>query len=340
MSRFVGAPGLQGPPLCALTQAQPRVQSDGMNRSLPFVGLAETGSALLSTGAPMLVALAALAGATAMIARAWYRRESVRQDSRRPRWSLAQLVALFGAQRGSATLEFAMVFPILLGLVLVMLQTALLMGGQLFVHYAATAATRSAIVYIPMDLPGEPRNEIDIGSSWSDSKFSTIRRAAVFALVPVSGELAPDEMHIAPMAPFDTAEFTEALSDYFHSLGQTPPAWVARHVPPRMRYAYAYTEVTLVRKQQNDSDTVGFVDLTEAEIGRFDVRDPVTVRVRHRLNLSIPYARAVFSDGRHAHGGAYTVVEAQTTLTNEGLNPELPEPPDLPRRDRMEDDEP
>jgi hypothetical protein len=62
-------------------------------------------------------------------------------------------------QGGAAIVEFAMVLPILLLLVLLMGQSALLMTGNLCVHYAAFCAARSAIVQVPLALNDtEPRN--------------------------------------------------------------------------------------------------------------------------------------------------------------------------------------
>ena len=56
-----------------------------------------------------------------------------------------------GPSQGTATIEFALVMPIMLFLILLLAQTTFVMAGNLFVHYAAFAATRSAIVYIPAD---------------------------------------------------------------------------------------------------------------------------------------------------------------------------------------------
>lgn len=283
-------------------------------------------------GAPLglhaLWAMLGIGAAVLVLVRAWWRSGSARVRCgahRHPRHRCRRVTGLLTAQRGSATLEFAMVFPLVLGLVLVMLQTALVMGGQLFVHYAAFAATRSAIVHIPADRPGEGHNEIVIGATEPDSKFAIIRRAAVLAVMPVSGEWSADA---SEGEPIDTQALTEALADYFHAHGQMPPRWITDKVPARLRYAQANTEITLL-------DAEG--ELADRE--KISEREPITVRVRHRLNLSIPYARAVFSDGRHTQGGAYTVVEAQTTLTNEGLDPTLPDPPVPTRYDQLEDDE-
>ena len=53
-------------------------------------------------------------------------------------------------QDGVAMIEFALVLPVALILVLFMAQSALLMVGHLCVHYSAYCAARAAIVYVPL----------------------------------------------------------------------------------------------------------------------------------------------------------------------------------------------
>jgi hypothetical protein len=228
-------------------------------------------------------------------------------------------------QAGTATIEFALVFPIILMLALLLSQVTLLMVGNFFVHYAAFAATRSAITYIPADATsaggGKPNVIIP---SIKYPKFAKIHEAAVYALVPVSGRLQE--------ADIPTDDFVSGLRDYFSYYGRPQPPWIDSLAADRLRYADTNTDITLMRTHINDKTVVTFSAISKT--AKLGPRDPVTVRVEHRLNLAVPYVRALFADGEYetADGwGAYRLVKAQYTLTNEGIDPELPPEPTLPR---------
>lgn len=221
---------------------------------------------------------------------------------------------------GTATIEFALVFPLLLILILMTLQVMLAMVGNLYVNYAAYAATRAAIVQVPRDLPGEPSNVYFVGGA----KHEAIRRAAAFALVPVSGR-SNDGGRI------DADGYVAALRAHFAAQGLAQPGWVDRLAGDRVRYADAMTQVTLYTPTMG-SDGLILAPITAGH--EFGPRDPITVRVTHRFNLSMPYVRVFFQDGRHdaSIGGSYSVVTTFDTLTNEGFDTRLPEEPVLPRR--------
>jgi hypothetical protein len=75
---------------------------------------------------------------------------------------------------GQAMVEFAIVFPVVFLLFLVIVQTALLMTARQVVHYAAFSAARSAIV-------GDEDNEV---RAW---------RAAQIACIPISPKFQPPD---------------------------------------------------------------------------------------------------------------------------------------------------
>lgn len=83
-------------------------------------------------------------------------------------------------QRGQTMVEFLIVFPIVLGMVMMILQLCLDYNARNRVQLAASAAARAAIVYIPGEL-GEPANRMRIGGP----KYSAIKTAAVMALMPI-----------------------------------------------------------------------------------------------------------------------------------------------------------
>ena len=229
------------------------------------------------------------------------------------------------ADTGTATIEFCMVVPIILFLVLILVQTTLLMVGNHFVHYAAFAATRSAIVYIPSENVYEPANVIQ--PHVDSPKYQAIRAAACLALVPVSGKLEQNS-EVLPDG------YVEGLHAYFASYGQDSPKWVDTLAAERLNYAVANTTVEIMETEVIGDDDVNFYAIGSNEDYPFGPRDAITVRVTHRLNLSVPYVRAIFDDGDHPDGnGKYTIVSAHYTLTNEGVITALPEQPELPRRD-------
>lgn len=232
------------------------------------------------------------------------------------------------SQAGTATIEFALVFPIILFLILLLVQTALVMVGNIFTQYAAYAATRAAIVQIPTvdTLAGEKRNVIL--PSVRSPKFSAIRRAAVFALLPISGSNSSG----ADGAP--STGFLQGLSSFYRSYSRHPPNWVDALAGERLRYAYQHTGVQILRTDVMGG-SVTFSPLSPSRQYTFGPRDPVTVRITYQFDLTVPYVRTIFADGQLAAGGAhgaYTRMTAQTTLTNEGVDPDLPPLPRLPRR--------
>jgi hypothetical protein len=232
--------------------------------------------------------------------------------------------AVFG-ESGTATVEFCMVLPIVLFLGLVLVQSTLLMVGNQFVNYAAFAAARSAIVYIPQDYSatGEPRNTII--AQEGKPKFDAIRAAAYLAVTPVCGKREDS------VEALNTDQFVAGLNDYFAGYGQDSPRWVQTLAAARLRYAAANTDVrvmyTLVTRgevEQFDTEPEGYYT--------FGPHEAVTVRIEHKLNLSVPYVRRLFADGEHGGDrGSYALVTAQYTLTNEGIDPDLPGPPELER---------
>lgn len=228
-----------------------------------------------------------------------------------------------GRSQGTATIEFALVMPVMLFLILLLAQTTFVMAGNLFVHYAAFAATRSAIVYIPADYgPDEDPNVLLHEPGLV--KFDAIRSAAALALAPAAGPM-PDGS-----APAEA--ITDALDHYYETYGRNPPRWIEALIADRLRYAYdpIRTRVTVMHTFVDDEGVVVHADTAEAG-EQFGPTEPVTVRVEHQLNLSVPIVWTLFADD--SDDGAYTIVTAQYTMINEGVVDALPPTPSLPRYD-------
>jgi hypothetical protein len=220
-------------------------------------------------------------------------------------------------QDGSAILEFTMVLPIALMVVMIMIQSSLLMGGNLCVNYAAFCAARSAIVNVPRDLPpAEPLNVV--GDEASSAKLQRIKLAAVWALLPVSST-NPDGPTVS------SASLESALDAAFAGSAGGAPPWVHHELGRRMAYAQEHTFVTLDAPPPPAPPVAGGAPVAAPIPGAYAPGDDVRVRVRHDFYLSVPYAALLFSklagDGMQldfGQGNYALIMRADCTLTNEG----------------------
>ena len=213
-------------------------------------------------------------------------------------------------ESGVAILEFVMVMPIGLFMVLMMAQSALLLVGHMTVHYASFCAARSAIVYVPLDLTedsDEPPNVLDMADYHDYSiKHDAIRRAAIWAVVPVSSSSRYLEVE-------DIAILQDGLREMFGFYGEEVPDWMFRLLERKFTYADQYTE-TWLEYPEDGEESFG-----EGEVLR--------ANVRHTFYLSIPYAGRLYALIDRFHGtelgfgsGEYgIVITASCRLTNEGV---------------------
>lgn len=230
---------------------------------------------------------------------------------------------------GTATVEFALVTPIVLFLSLILLQVMLLMTGHIFVSYAAFAAVRAAITTIPYVTDDEPSNLYVAGSM--TGKHEGIRRAAVFAVMPVSGRL---NTSASGGGAISADSFVSGLEKYFDASNQPKPKWVETLAADRLRYADANTKVEVCETTAHEDGSVTMTPIGEGSQHQFTPNDAVTVRVTHRFSLTVPYVRRIFADDEHSGSegyGLYTIMSAQYTLSNEGIANTLPPRPELPR---------
>ena len=228
-------------------------------------------------------------------------------------------------QGGQVIIEFAIALPIALMLVMIMTQSSLLMGGNLCVHYAAYCAARSAIVQIPRDLSGEPSNILaDPGSE----KFGNIRKAAIWAVTPVSSS--------SQRLPDDGAfELVKGLRSFFNNYSDKTPGWVRLdYLGRKIGYADWYTQVTMLRRESSGlQEQPVYTELTYPYT--YAENEEVRVHVDHTFYLSVPYANKIFAkigsageqdDGRELDfgDGEYgLVIHAASSLTNEGVRDDV-----------------
>lgn len=203
---------------------------------------------------------------------------------------------------GSAILEFALVMPIALMIVLVMIQSSLLLGGNICVNYAAFCAARSAIVHIPTTTDTESCNELlDMAGS---QKMLRIKNAALWATFPVSRA-------DAKCPPVHTSELEEGVRIFFQAYGRDNLGNLMKTWSSRVSYAHEHTTVW-VSPPKNE------------ETLRYHPNEDIQAHVRHTFYLSVPYAARVFSvlpGGAElsCDPGQYgTEMYATCTLTNEG----------------------
>ena len=240
--------------------------------------------------------------------------------------AFSRLASLFSDTRGTTSIEFALVFPILLILSLLLTQAMMMMAGNMYIHYAAFQATRHATMEIPQDYSDRGDLEANYYAPGSGSlKHERIRRAAYMALVPISGQSTAG-------TNAGGAELTSAIGNHFATFGANEPAWVQSMLTAKVAYAEANTEIELLETLVHADDDVTFDPLPENPY-RFGVRDVITVRVIHKLNLGVPFVSRFFADGENdAKGtGRYSVLTARATLTNEGVPTPLPEKPEIDR---------
>jgi hypothetical protein len=183
----------------------------------------------------------------------------------RARWSWARLRRLHGDQGGSAqSLSFVLTLPLFILVMLTLVEISQIMIGTMVVHYAAFAAARSAIVWVPARLLGEPENFLPayepaddplaalVGpvDGWtrhvvvdkSGVKYATIRRAAVMACVGIS-----PSVDLAPMDDQGVQTWRRLQAAY--DAVAPGASWATKDGGPvynKLAYAEAHTAVDIV----------------------------------------------------------------------------------------------
>lgn len=276
----------------------PEYAGSSIHQYTPF-----TGSLALSIG-PWLLA------ATALIVLV------VRFSGRlRAAWEPAPQQAgetLVAGENGRSAIEFLLLLPIILSILLLILETALMVQAKFVVNYAAFCAVRSAIVWIPADAPGgEARNHIDRTDPDSD-KMQKIWRAAAFACVSISPHYSSslvDRTGISD-ASDDQKDAVERIAAFFPSDGDGN---VADSFKNRLAYAFDSANTTI----EIAAESSGSHDQSSGDYGD---HDPVTVKVTHRFYLGIPLASRLMgtSFGAGPGSGFYYPISEQYTLLNEG----------------------
>jgi hypothetical protein len=127
--------------------------------------------------------------------------------------------ALAGAEGGTAVLDFVLTLPFFAMSVMIVVQTALLVNARLVVGYAAFAAARSAVVWVPA-------GDLDVAREHATD-------AAALACLPISPGVG------GPIATLSGAEVALAF------IGGSDPLRRIARAGAKYQYALAATSVEL-----------------------------------------------------------------------------------------------
>jgi len=209
------------------------------------------------------------------------------------------------SQEGGAMVEFALLLPVAMFIVLLMAQSSFLMVGNLCVQYSAYCAARTAIVAIPDDLvvySDEGPNYVTPDPNAS-AKQRRILKSAAWAVMPISCSLEDQEQA-------DLPELVGGLDNFFTAYRDSTPGWVQAHLRRKWQYAINHTFVELAPPLSGDV---------------YGEAEDIHISVSHRFYLSVPIARTVFAaldDGVELDigiGQYGLIMRAACTLTNEGV---------------------
>jgi hypothetical protein len=206
-------------------------------------------------------------------------------------------------EEAASAIEFTLVFPIFLALVLVIWQLLLLVQAAQVMSYAALVAVRSAIV----DAPQPPQHQ------WNRNAVDTVRdkhERAYAAAVTACALISP------PLAAWQQPGGTQPLTNPISSLGDTTRAAAMAAVAATAQFNGA-----LQTEKAHYAAAFTTVEITGPRDGvRFAVDASLTVTVTHKFFLRVPYANHLFSDHVFGQGVAASqrTLTAQYTLRNEG----------------------
>lgn len=193
---------------------------------------------------------------------------------------LSMFVRLTAARRqvrtgedGAVIVEFALVLPFALFVVLMMVQASMLMGGSICVNYSAFCAARSAIVTVPYELSGDEPWNIVTDDPDASGKMARITNAAVWAVTPVS-------CGYSKYPETDATDLINGMDRLYSQYDRDMPHRISDGLPRKLAYAREYTEVEL--ELPGDDEQYG-------------PSEDLRVKVKHTFYLAVPYANWVFS---------------------------------------------
>lgn len=221
-------------------------------------------------------------------------------------------------ESGQAMTEVAVSFPVLLITTLILMQLALLYQAKNVVTYAAFAATRAAIVWIPVAEGSEGAGSINVDGG---DKYDRVHQAAAMACVPIS----PRASVVLDSLPFVgdlVSSAFDVFADVFSSLG------LAGEMIDNalQRYAFSSFATTLTFYQADEN---GLEEMSGDVSWTYPTGPDVGVKVMHRYYLPIPLANRIIGDNWSIVDlgpifsidlpGQYTDIASRVVLPLEGI---------------------
>ncbi len=241
------------------------------------------------------------------------------------RLDLRRLLRLNADQGGSAqSLSFVLTLPIFIMVMMFIVQVSQLMIATVVVHYAAFAAARNAVVWIPARIEDNGEAENCISSYWPDteildqrfpqlsaeaedygpssggvtyrvyeggSKFDTIRTAAALACLPIC-----PSRNTGSELPSDKSAWADSLVNAYHALipDSRRNSRTAARLRNKLAYALENTEIEIRFYHPNlEPPLTAYPELTnprvhdlyEFQSNEIGWQDPIEITVNHRLAL-------------------------------------------------------
>jgi hypothetical protein len=225
------------------------------------------------------------------------------------RLQLGRLRRLHADNAGSVqSLSFVLTTPVFVLFLMFIVQVSQLMIGTMVVHYAAFAAARAAIVWIPADFgpyslePANcisslerrerPDNDVDAeaagelyGMRTEGPKWQKIQQAAALACTP----LAPSRR--LNIEAVDAQRLTAVVQSTYEAIA--PASREQRHVRRRLQnklaYSLVHTRVDVSFAHKWDEPPIARYnigdDLDEFRENEVGWQDPITVQVTHHYAL-------------------------------------------------------
>jgi Flp pilus assembly protein TadG len=218
---------------------------------------------------------------------------------------------LHASEAGVSALEFTLLLPFFLTLMLTILQIALIVQAKFVVNHAAYCAVRCAIVAIPGNIVSsktrkqDAHNQIAIGDE-NSPKMRIIHRAAALPLTSISPLLGGAAATGTAINPSLLGPLARVAA--FFSAGAKS---ASDELAQRAHYAYdnANTKVEIIPENRAQ------------RLGRFGDHDLVTVRVTYRYYLTVPIASRILGKAypiSMGGSGRYIEITEQYTLVNAG----------------------
>jgi len=214
-------------------------------------------------------------------------------------------------QRGTAMIEFALLFPVALTLFLIMIQAAFLYVGNFYVNLAAFRAARSAIVHI--EAPRLPALDWDNGGPGDPAEgraptrvlvtpqmLDHAHRAAAFACIGISGTTTGIETEVN--SPFDSDAQAGAQDAAWSAYIGQSQRWSGEKF--RQRHSYALSQTRITRPLPGE--------LLEP-VYQFGHRTPIRIEVEHDFELMIPFANRLIGDSSYVNLNGYRFIRLRAT---------------------------